>query len=87
VESHQAALDTYVHDIATVKKQIINTAVEKNITDGKLNTLWGQLDYVLYVLDNGQVLKTILGGDATQEHEAFVAGDVVAVLHNDQKYD
>ena len=35
--------------------------------ENQLNELWGQIDYVLYVMDDSHLSRTILGGDATEK--------------------
>lgn len=48
--------------------------------DGQLNSLWGQIDYVLYVIENGQITRTILGGGATEKQAEIGSDDPVTVL-------
>ena len=42
--------------------------------------MWGQIDYVLYVLSAGAVTRTILGGDATNEQATIAADDEITIL-------
>jgi len=51
-----------------------------NTLDNSLNELWGQIDYVLYVLSNGAITQTILGGDAKPEQATLTEQDQVTVL-------
>lgn len=66
-EEHEEALAEYLRDIAVAKADSSETAGELIDLDNRLNELWGQIDYVLYVLEDGQIARTILGGEAKQE--------------------
>jgi hypothetical protein len=85
-EAHQAALDLYVKNIKEAKDAAMKTMNDQLEEENKLNELWGQIDYVLYVLKDGEVEKIIYGGDAEDGDEAFEEKDVVAVLHEDGTY-
>ena len=66
-EEHEEALAEYLRDIAVAKADSSETAGELIGLDNRLNELWGQIDYVLYVLEDGQITRTILGGEAKEE--------------------
>lgn len=74
-EEHEEALAEYLRDIAVAKADSSETARELIDLDNRLNELWGQIDYVLYVLEDGQIARTILGGGAKQEQAEIGAED------------
>lgn len=49
--------------------------------DNRLNELWGQIDYVVYVLENGKIMRKILGGEAQEDQSGITAQDKVTVLY------
>lgn len=49
----------YLRDIAEAKQGSGTTAAKLIELDGRLNELWGQIDYVLFVLDAGNIKRTI----------------------------
>lgn len=51
--------------------------------DNQLNELWGQIDYVLYVLNQSAITKTICGGAATEEQTPITETDTLTVLMQD----
>ena len=59
-EEHEEALAEYLRDIAVAKADSSKMAGELIDLDNRLNELWGQIDYVLYVLEDGQITRTIL---------------------------
>lgn len=66
-------MGTVTQSIRT-KSQAILTA------EDRLNTLWGQIDYVVYELDSGTITKTITGGTVTDEQKEISEGDTLYVL-------
>ena len=66
-EEHEEALAEYLREIAVAKADSSETAGELIGLDNQLNELWGQIDYVLYVLEDGQTARTILGGAAKED--------------------
>ena len=74
-EEHEEALAEYLRDIAVAKADSSETAGELIYLDNRLNELWGQIDYVLYVLEDGQIARTILGWEAKQEQAEIGAED------------
>ena len=74
-EEHEEALAEYLRDIAVAKADSSETAGELIDLDNRLNELWGQIDYVLYVLEDGQIARTILGGEEKQEQAEIGAED------------
>lgn len=85
-EKHQEALDKYISDIKVAKDQAMGETNHILESENKLNELWGQIDYVLYVLNSGKIDRVIYGGDAEEGDEVFEEKDVVAVLHEDKTY-
>lgn len=79
-EAHEAALTEYLSAISTAKKTSTDLTTQLNALDNSLNELWGQIDYVLYVLSNGAITRTILGGDAKPEQATLTELDQVTVL-------
>ncbi len=79
-EAHEAALAEYLSAISTAKKASTELTTQLNALDNSLNELWGQIDYVLYVLSNGAITKTILGGDAKPDQATLTELDQVTVL-------
>lgn len=80
---HEAALSRYMTDMQAAKAGSVGSATLLNALDGKLNALWGQIDYVLYAVEGGSVTRTVLGGDATSEQAAIADTDDVTVLLSD----
>ena len=54
--------------------------------EDRLNTLWGQIDYVVYQLTNGTITNTITGGTVTQEQKAIAEGDELYVFQATGNY-
>lgn len=80
---HEQALDDYLRDIQAAKAGSSNYSKELIQLDNQLNELWGQIDYVLYTLNQGAITKTICGGAATEDHTAITATDTLTVLMKD----
>lgn len=85
-EEHEAALEAYLTGLADAKQKTLELAAEKIAMDNRLNELWGQMEYVLQVLEDGRVVRTIYGGEAEPGDEVLASGDVVAIMHNDGTY-
>lgn len=82
-EAHELALQEYLRDIAAAKADSSATATELIALDGRLNELWGTVDYILYTMENGAVAGHILGGDAVEEQAEPTVGDEFTVLLKD----
>lgn len=78
--AHQAAYDTYLAEMASVISAIKNKSQAILAAEDRLNTLWGQINYVIYTLNNGTITKTITGGTVTDEQKAIAEGDKLYVL-------
>lgn len=78
--AHQTAYDTYMTEItakvAAIKAQSRAIATAQN----RLNQLWGQVNYVIYVLSGGTVTQTITGGTVRDEQKEFIEGDLLYVF-------
>lgn len=74
---HENALNTYLRDIGAVKSNLAEKAEALTDLDNQLNELWGQIDYVLYVLNDGVVMRTILGGEAKLEQTEITDTDEI----------
>ncbi len=85
-EAHEQALADYLRDMATAKADSGETVKRLIDLDNQLNELWGQIDYVLYVLEEGSISRTILGGDASAEQADVKAEDEITVLLPDGTY-
>lgn len=79
-EAHEQALQEYLRDIAAAKADSTSAASDLITLDGRLNELWGSVDYILYTLNGGEVAGHILGGDASEEQAELAAGDELTVL-------
>ena len=55
-----------MRDIQTAKAGSSDAITRLHHVENQLNELWGQIDYVLYVMDDSHLSRTILGGDATE---------------------
>lgn len=85
-QTHQAALDAYLADIAQVLAEGRQHAGDALAKETTLATLWGQIDYALFVLEDGAIVRTITGGDATASQAQPLPGDLLAVLRPDGTY-
>lgn len=83
---HENALNTYLRDIGAVKSNLAEKAEALTDLDNQLNELWGQIDYVLYVLNDGVVMRTILGGEAKLEQTEITDTDEITALLSDFTY-
>lgn len=85
-DEHQQILDTYLEKmsaaIATIK-EIASSISEK---ENALNSLWGQINYMFYVLENGEVKKNIMGGLVPQDKMDIKANDSLIVLKAEGAY-
>lgn len=79
-EAHEHALQEYLLDIAAAKADSSSAATDLITLDGRLNELWGSVDYILYTMKGGEVAGHILGGDASEEQAELAAGDELTVL-------
>jgi len=78
-DEHQAALDTYYEEMGksiAVIKEVATTVGEK---ENRLNNLWGQINYVLYPIENGEVVKKIVGGSVAAEKLEILQGNELTV--------
>ena len=48
--------------------------------ENQLNELWGQIDFVLYVMNDSHLSRTILGGDATEEDAEQGDSDEITLI-------
>ena len=48
--------------------------------ENQLNELWGQIDYVLYIMDDSHLSRTILGGDATEADAVQGEDDEITLI-------
>lgn len=79
-EAHEAALASYLSAITAARKNSMDMTAQLNALDNSLNELWGQIDYVVYVLSSGTIAQTILGGDAKPEQAVLGDQDALTVL-------
>lgn len=59
--------------IRTKSQAIINA-------EDRLNTLWGQISYVVYTLSSGTITNTITGGTVSDEQKQIAQGDELYVF-------
>lgn len=79
-ERHQAALDTYLTDMPAVVRSIREYSAAIAQKANEANNLWGQWNFVEYVLSNGNITRTIYSGIATEEdHGTIQEGDVLII--------
>lgn len=76
---HQEAYDTYLADMTSVVQSIKTKTQDILDAEDRLNTLWGQINYVVYEVDNGTITKTITGGTVTDEQKNISEGDKLYV--------
>ena len=48
--------------------------------ENQLNELWGQIDFVLYVMNDSHLSRTILGGDATEADAVQGEDDEITLI-------
>lgn len=78
-DEHQKALDTYYEKMGEAIAVIKDVAARVGEKENVLNNLWGQINYVLYPLSNGEVVKKIVGGTVTVEKLEILEGDELTV--------
>lgn len=78
-DTHQAALDSYMENIAQISGDMFMASTSKQTKASALSALWGQIDYVVHAI-TGVVTDTTRGGAATQANEAFAADDEYVVV-------
>lgn len=85
-EVHQEALDRYILEASTIRREGMGYSAQALLKETELIKLWGQIDYVVYVLDSGQILRRITGGDANSGDIAIAENDALVVLKADGTY-
>ena len=80
---HQQAVDDYIHDMQLAKQDASEHMQRVIELDNQLNDLWGQIDYVLYLVNNGEISRTILGGTATSDQSSIAEDDEITILLSD----
>ena len=80
---HQQAVDDYIHDMQLAKQDASEHMQQVIELDNQLNDLWGQIDYVLYLVNNGEISRTILGGTATSDQSSIAEDDEITILLSD----
>lgn len=85
-QEHEAALDAYLSDesgMPYINNEIKDKMAEINEGEDLLNTLWGQCDYVIYVLSNGTVARMIKGGTVLQGQDEIGEDEKLLVFKSD----
>lgn len=85
-DDHQTALDTYYERMGETISVIRDAAARAGEKEDTLNNLWGQINYVLYPVENGEIQKKIAGGTVTAEQLEISQGDELTILTNDGQY-
>ena len=85
-QEHQAALDQYLADIAQAKAQVSTLMQQMIEKEDQLNALIGQPNYVLYVLNQGQITAIKRGGDAKEEDEQISLDDKLIIIKSASSY-
>lgn len=85
-DQHQKALDSYYANMKSAIETIKSVAGSINTKENELNTLWGQIDYVFYVIDNSVISRKIIGGTVSSEQLNILEGDEITIISSDNKY-
>lgn len=87
-DEHQKALDAYLKNMKEATAKIMAKTAEINEKETELNGLWGQIPYVIYKVENGQIVNdsagnpaAVYGGGATLEDREIKQGDNLVVLY------
>lgn len=86
-QEHQDALDRYLTDMTVVRAEGMLHAADALALETELIKLWGQIDYVVYVLTSGNVTRRITGGGVAAEQVTLQAGDELVVLKPGGKHE
>lgn len=86
-DAHQAALDKYLLDMRREKLMMGSVMTDIVSRESELNRLWGQWDYMLYVLQNGQIVRSLSGGTVLDEKRTLTDGDDVVILLSNGTHD
>lgn len=70
-----------------VREDIRDKSQEILTAENRLNTLWGQISYVVYTLNSGTIEETITGGTVTAEQEEIAEGDKLYVFKATGNYE
>lgn len=84
--SHQAAQNTYLHDIKIVKRDITEQTGYINAYEDTLSTNWGVIKYVVYKLAAGSITLTMKGNGATDDDAIIDDGDELVIIQGDGIY-
>lgn len=49
--------------------------------ENRLNTLWGQCSYMIYIIANGEIERSFSGGTVVEEKRVLQTGDSIVALH------
>lgn len=85
-QTHQTALNTYLAQMPAKITQIKQEMATILTYEDQLNQLWGQIDYVIYVLDNGSIDRMIEGGTVLPGQEVIGPTDEIVVLPTTGNY-
>ena len=85
-DKDQEALDRYLVDIKRVNDELSAIQIELNRKENELNTLWGQINYVAYKLENGSIVDKAVGGVVSSEKQSIQTGDEVVLFNADGTY-
>lgn len=80
-DAHQAALDIYIANLRREKATgsgVMTQILEK---ENRLNTLWGQYNYVIYIITGGMIERSFSGGTVVEEKRTLQIGDDIVALH------
>lgn len=79
-DAQETAYDDYMEDMPACISSIKTKMAEIIAKENELNTLWGQPDYVLYLLDNRTIDRYITGGTVTDAQKEISEGDELLVF-------
>lgn len=83
---HQAIYDNYINSRISLNQQIKAATATYNTNSNKLNTYWGQYNYVEFVLQNGQIVDQFIGGEVAVDKQRLLEGDYVIVVGPNKVY-
>ena len=83
---HQQFLDNYYTSIIDAVNSIKRNAQAITELSNKLNTLWGQPEFVMYKNVEGAMVEWYASSTIDDEDKAIVADDKIMVVHEDGTY-
>ena len=85
-EEHEAALEKYYKDVGEANSSIKSVASQIGQKENDLNKLWGQIDCILYEVNNGLLGNYITQGEVDPADLEIVEGNELTILQADGTY-